>query len=67
MATYYLTANHEGTTQVVRIDATDDAQATLEGIGEVMTRAYPDVALWAKGAITLTNSNGDVIQSMAAK
>lgn len=67
MAKYYLTAEHEGTTQVIRIDAVDDASAMLQGIDEVMTRAYPNVDLWAKGAITLTNSNGDVVQSMAAK
>lgn len=67
MATYHLTAEYDGETESVTIEARNDAQATLEGIGEVMTRAYPNVTLWAKGAITLTDSKGQVVQSMEAK
>jgi hypothetical protein len=32
-----------------------------------MTRAYPNIALWAKGEITLTDSDGVIVQTMAAK
>lgn len=67
MATYYLTAKYDGDSETVTLDAHDDNDAIASGSFRVMSLAYPNVALWAKGEITLTNSDGVVIQTMAAK
>ena len=67
MSTYQLTAEYEGDSETVLLEARNDGEAMLAGISEIMSRAYPDVALWAKGAITLTDSDGVVVNSMAQK
>ena len=68
MRTYYtLTAELDGRRNSVTIDATDDADAILTATFRVLSLAYPNVALWARGAITLTDANGRVIQTMDAK
>jgi hypothetical protein len=67
MPTYTLTAKYEGDSEVVTLEARDDGDAMLAGIDEIMTRAFPDIALWAKGEITLTDSDGVIVQTMAAK
>ena len=71
MSTYQLTAEYEGDSETVLLDARNDGEAMLAGIAEILNRASyrenPDSALWAKGAITLTDSDGVVVQSMAEK
>ena len=67
MSTYELTAEYEGDSETVLLEARNDGEAMLAGIAEIMNRAYPDVVLWAKGAITLTDSDGVVVNSMATK
>jgi hypothetical protein len=67
MPTYTLTAEHNNEAETVDVIADDDASAMLTAIGEIMTRAYPNVQLWARGEITLTNDRGDVVETMAAK
>jgi len=67
MATYYLSAELDGDIQTVELDATCDGDAIVAGSLRVMSLAYPNVALWAKGEITLTDSDGLIIQTMAAK
>jgi hypothetical protein len=67
MATYTLTAKYKGDSEVVTLEARNDGDAILTGVGEIMTRAYPNIALWAKGEITLTDSDGVIVQTMAAK
>lgn len=67
MATYTLTAKYDGDSEVVTLEARNDADAMLAGIHEIMNRAYPNIALWAKGEITLTDSDGVIVQTMAAK
>jgi len=67
MATYYLSAELDGTIHTVSLDATCDGDAIVAGSLRVMSLAYPNVALWAKGEITLTDSEGLVIHTMSAK
>lgn len=64
---YTLTAELDGRRNSVTIDATDDADAILTATFRVLSLAYPNVALWARGAITLADANGRVIQTMDAK
>lgn len=67
MSIYQLTAEYEGDSETVSLEARNDGEAMLAGIAEIMTRAYPDVVLWAKGAITLTDGDGVIVNSMAQK
>jgi hypothetical protein len=67
MPSYTLTAKYGGEVETVIIASRDDDYATLDAIGEIMNRAYPDVALWARGEITLANARGDIINTMPAK
>lgn len=67
MTTYQLTAEHEGDSETVLLEARNDGEAMLVGIAEIMTRAYPGVVLWAKGDITLTDSKGIIVNTMSSK
>lgn len=67
MATYQLTAERDGLTETVTIEARNDADAIANGSFRVMELAYPNVELWAKGAITLTDAKGVIVQTMAEK
>lgn len=64
---YTLTAELNGRRNSITIDAKDDADAILTATFRVLSLAYPNVELWARGAITLTASDGRVIQTMDAK
>lgn len=68
MQTYKLTARLGNTTRRRTVIAPSDDYATLEAIGVIMDLAYKDKeGAWAKGAITLTAPNGEVIREMAEK
>lgn len=67
MATYTLTAKYDGDSETVSVEARNDADAMITAIHEIMNRAYPNVALWAKGEITLADSKGAIIQTMESK
>jgi hypothetical protein len=50
------------------LGADSDEDATMDAIGVILDNAYADKkGPWAKGAITLTNPNGEVIHTMDAK
>jgi hypothetical protein len=52
----------------VIINEDSDKDAAMSAIFIIMDKAYADKSgPWAMGAITLTDPNGNVIQSMAAK
>ena len=68
METYTLTAELHGDIRTVTIEAPNDTQATMEAITVIMDTAYEDKkGPWAKGAIALVDSKGELIQSMEAK
>ena len=49
-------------------EASSDEEATITAIGVIMDNAYADKqGPWARGAITLTDPEGNVIQTMDAK
>jgi len=65
---YKLTAEDANVKLIWRFDASSDDQAMIEAIFQILDRAEEDPAgPWAKGAVTLTDANGNVIQSMDAK
>lgn len=67
MTTYTLTAELGDDSETVVIHADDDRDATFSAIARIMELAYPNVVLWAKGAITLADSRGRVVRTMDAK
>lgn len=67
MTTYTLTAELGTESETVAIRADDDRDATFTAIARIMELAYPNVALWARGAITLADSRGRVVRTMDAK
>lgn len=68
MQTYKLTAKLGNKKSTRTLWATDGDYATLEAIGVIMDLAYKDKdGPWARGAITLTAPNGEVIREMAEK
>jgi hypothetical protein len=50
----------------VHLVAENDSQAVMDAIGYILDEATTK-EVWAKGAITLTNPSGEVIQTMEAK
>ena len=65
---YKLTAANDSDHIIHYFDASSDDQAMMEAIHTIMDKAYEDKAgPWAIGAITLTDQNGNVLQSMDAK
>jgi hypothetical protein len=65
---YRLEAALDTTIAEVILDAESDDEATMDAIGVIMDNAYADKqGVWAKGAITLIDPNGNVIHTMAAK
>lgn len=68
MQTYTLTAELNGDTRTVKIEAFDDTSATIEAITVIMDTAYEDKeGPWAKGAIELIDPQGEILHSMEAK
>jgi len=67
MKTYYLTAELDGDIETVELYANRDCDAIATGSFRVMSLAYPNVTLWAKGKITLRDDNGKVVKVMEAK
>ena len=66
---YQLTARIDSNNdQAYLFEASSDDEATITAVNYIMDTAYSDKkGPWAKGAITLTDPNGNVIHSMAAK
>jgi hypothetical protein len=65
---YRLEAELGTTIAEVILDAVSDEEATMDAIGVIMDNAYSDKqGVWAKGAITLIDPNGNVIHTMSAK
>jgi biotin carboxylase len=50
----------------IHLVAESDSQAVFEAVGYILNEATTK-EVWAKGAITLTNPSGEVIQTMEAK
>ena len=67
MNEYTLTAELDTTIAEVIITADSEDEATMNAIGVVLDNAYDNAGVWAKGAITLTDSNGNVLHTMDAK
>lgn len=64
---YTLTATLGNKTETVVLDTTED-DAIFDAVNIIMDRAYADkTGPWAVGAITLTDPEDNVIQSMEAK
>ena len=66
---YKLEAKLGDRVAVIRIKSTlTEDEATMEAMWAIMDEAYEDNSgPWALGAITLTDSEGNVLQSMDAK
>jgi len=65
---YRLEANLGTTIAEVILSAENDEEATMDAIGVIMDNAYADKqGVWAKGAITLIDPDGNVIHTMDAK
>ena len=68
MNTYEIHATLGSRISGVTFSASSDDQAILEAVDIIMDRAYDDkTGPWAMGAISLVNSDGEVLQSMEAK
>jgi hypothetical protein len=66
MNTYTLQATTSTTAQAVPIEAEDDSSAMLQAIDQILGRALAS-PVWARGLITLTDPDGNVIQTMDAR
>jgi len=66
MKLYPLTAKLNQRTIVSGVLAEDDEQATIEATFKVLELAT-DNKVWAEGAITLSDPEGKVIETMPAK
>jgi hypothetical protein len=65
---YTLTATLGNVTKTIRIKAVLDQEALVMSTHAILDEAHEDKAgPWAKGAITLTDPDGYVIDSMEAK
>ena len=65
---YQITAMLNSTGEDYLFEAESDDQATMTAIGIIMDNAYADkTGPWAKGAITLTDPDGNVLHTMDAK
>ena len=65
---YQLTAMLNSKGEDYLFEASSDDAATMDAIGVIMDNAYADkTGPWALGAITLTDPEGNVIHTMAAK
>lgn len=65
---YRLEAVLDDRIETIRIRARFDDEATMEAIHAIMDEAYEDkTGPWAKGAITLTDPDGNVLHTMDAK
>jgi len=67
MRTFILRATLSGRTNTVRIEAESDTDAIGVSAMRIMSLAYPNNAMWAKGHIELINDMGVVLREMAAK
>jgi hypothetical protein len=66
MKTYTLQASMRYSVQAVPIEAIDDESAMMFAIDQILGRAKTS-STWAKGLITLSDPDGNVIQTMDAK
>lgn len=66
MLNYTLTATLDGKTETLRLTASDDNVAMLDAIGMILNRGHKS-DLWGRGEIVLTDSQGVIVNSMAAK
>jgi hypothetical protein len=66
MSNYTLTATLNGETATLRLTGKDDNDAMLTAIGMILDRGIKS-DLWGRGEIVLTDSQGVVVNSMAAK
>jgi hypothetical protein len=66
---YQLTATIDSTNDEAYVfEASSDEEATITAIDYIMDTAYADKnGPWAKGAITLTDPDGNVLRTMDAK
>ena len=65
---YRLEAVLDDRIETIHIRAGFDDEATMEAIHAIMDEAYEDkTGPWAKGAITLTDPDGNVLHTMDAK
>jgi hypothetical protein len=66
---YQLTATIDSNNDEAYVfEASSDEEATMTAIGYIMDTAYADKnGPWAKGAITLTDPDGNVLRTMDAK
>jgi hypothetical protein len=63
---YYLKTMLDDTATGVKIQATDDDDASMQAIGIILDRAINN-DLWAKGHITLRDREGRLVREMPAK
>lgn len=63
---YTVTAKLNGSTSRIGFSASNDSEATFEAINLILTKAISS-KVWAKGHITLRNSEGEIIHEMGAK
>jgi len=63
---YKVQATHEGVTDTVSFNAVDSMDATMQAISVVLNAATEDV-VWARGHVSLTDSDGNVLHTMEAK
>lgn len=66
MKHYKVQATHDGATRLVRIEAVDSMDATMQAISVVLDSAMHD-QVWARGEVTLVDGNGRVLHRMEAK
>ena len=66
---YQLTATIDSTNDEAYVfEASSDEESTITAIDYIMDTAYADKnGPWAKGAITLTDPDGNVLRTMDAK
>lgn len=63
---YIITAKLNGSTSRIGFSASNDSEATFEAIGLILDKAMSS-KVWAKGHITLRNSDGVIVHEMGAK
>ncbi len=63
---YTLQATTATKAEAVGIEADNDSDAMMEAIGRILDFAM-NSEVWAKGAISLTSSDGNLVAEMGAK
>ena len=68
MNTYEIHATLGNQISGVTFSAPSDDEAIIEAVNIIMDRAYDDKSgPWAVGSVALTNSEGEILQTMEAK